>query len=1258
MMRWMAILPNARPFGLVFLWQLCCGLALAVPPPKVAPQYRVLKDLHLRTFLVKDGEPRAALIIDDRGELQEEAAAIQQAIKEKTGASLPILKGSDPSLAIPFQSNLVFLGNRSTNSAFSKLYDRFYALTDVKYPGPGGYELRSVHNPFGNARNMILLGGSDAAGVKTAAAHFLKVLNREVKEKGELSVGWLLDVKPGGSWAPASHVSEELTWDDSKGYGSNYFGWNSISKAMALYYTTGEALYAREVVRLSFPDAQAKAEIAKNDGERIENKADPLAGPYHYTATCLVLYWDLIEESPHFSDAEKLAITNGLARQLNHAPTSGAEKVYNLQGPEEAISSRHGIYQALTFYTLSRYFSKDYADPVWQHLLKASGAYYFAPLADAEPWVTGEGDNLYWYSTCLAPLIDYMLLSGDRQFQTSGGLAHLLRNQEVLWNGSREDRNFSFVSPGFLNKAAYVTGDGRWLYYFQRLGLDLSKSRLGQSFWPSPEFVEALPDDLLDRWTICSLPDKQARTLESGISPKESFANMAFRTSPDESGDFILLDGWDSRARNPYHAFSILDLRINGNTLLRGYLNQVQVTVGGAVGAKIPLSARRQEQLSLGGTVLVRAEVPGLVDGASWQRTLCLRKGRHAVVADTITFPKEAENVEIKFLWQNLDGPPWASGPGWTRSDSTVVVAADPLLAESGEAGYASLRNRVAQSWFGDVRQDRQLHFFSLLCPAEGGARPEGIRVAPNAAEFSLPAKVIAATGDDLGTEADFSLREQNHLFATGLKTAPGFTASSPVDIDWDFEKGELAIRAEEATRITVALKAGETPVLLNGQPLDGRGIDIPISEGTHLLSNAFPKAGHSFETRSGIDSVAVSAISKMGEFPELRTVFEVELPGEIKDAAWCFREKEARYFAAVGKTVYELDEGGKTVRQLAAPAEVRTMHWWDEPSLLVLGTMDQQVVAYSLDGRKEWSFQSEMDPAVLKRGKTYWFNTAEAHRGISGLGSGVFLAGESQLFVGSASTLEILDASGSLVKRFAQFWGDPSVFQIIPSRPGGSNLLVGRIHGESLVPYQINSKTLVCEKGRFHEPPPDHTYFKQWNGLRRMHFFHADIDGDGKREVISDIVGFWNRISVWDEEGKPKASISFGPGAFPGGSVKHTSSLIRGAGLVSAGPGESEPKVIVAVLSTGLAVALDGQCQIKWSKKLPFTPTALAVSEGTVAIGGEDGRVITLDFDGRFLQEASLPGKIDFLTEAMPGTFLAVSGKILACYAIGAPTR
>ena len=134
-----------------------------------------------------------------------------------------------------------------------------------------------------------------------------------------------------------------------------------------MYYMTGDPFHAREALRLAFPDDRAMAEITEIDGERIENKDEPLSGPYHYNAHMMILYWDLIEESPVFTDDERLRVTNAFAAQFGHAQDQGARRrvVENVRRgasgfgkPPYSVGSRHGQWSAISLYCLGRYFQQ------------------------------------------------------------------------------------------------------------------------------------------------------------------------------------------------------------------------------------------------------------------------------------------------------------------------------------------------------------------------------------------------------------------------------------------------------------------------------------------------------------------------------------------------------------------------------------------------------------------------------------------------------------------------------------------------------------------------------------------------------------------------------------------------------------------------------------------------------------------------------------------------------------------------------------
>jgi len=1197
-------------------------------------------------MLVKEGEAKAAIVASSR--YGKQAILLQEVIRTRTGVTLPIL---DPqSVSLPLTQALILLGNRSTNRILGRLYDSFFALTDLKYPGAGGYELRTVCDPFGNGYHAIIAGGSDDVGVEAAAQQFVKEISARKDEGGTFSVGWLLEVKLGQKVPlPKEGAGTMPTWQDSMSYGSQgYFGWNSISKNEALYYMTGDPQYAKEFLRLAFPDAKARKDIERIDGERIEKKDDPLAGPYHYNATRMILYWDLIEESPVFTDAERLKVANAFSRQLTHRLKEWTGKnLSDLKQPRTVIGSRHDTYSSLSLYALARYFQRDYPGPVWKQVLKMGGDDSFAPLAQARPWVSGENDNLFWYGTALAPILDYMILSGDRRGVQSGALQYLLKNQEVLWDGTSADRQLSYAALDFLNKASYLLNDGRWLTYRDRIRLETNGFRLDQSFWPDESLESTQPDDLLNRWTIWFLAPAQAASRRSGFPPERSFENMSYRTTTDGGGDFILLDGMNGESRNPYHTFALLNLRIDGKTLLKGYLNQVRTSADGTVTPEVAKDAALGGYFSMGSSVWAEADVPGM-PYCEWRRGWYLRSGKYALAADRLKFQKMSERFCAEFWWQN-------EGTGWTQDEAILasresrVVPCDSLYTEIS----ATDKRAAVQFWNGAVEANEEKHFFSLIAKADPGMKVRGERLAPNAAIFMAPEPVLVSAGRYHDVDAALSLLSETYGFARALRSAPGIRVSAPVDLDWNFESGILNVLCTE--EVVLQLAAAGTKNLI----VDGKGVQVKdhtvslsLAPGNHLLSGVFPAS----EWISAVQKAA-SRMSKNPnpaprkpdsdvptQLPSLSPTFHVDLPGRVTKIVPGRLNNAPVAFAARGKVVSAVDGAGKILREFESPADISQLHWWDQANRLIIGTSDQRVLAFSPEGTLCWTFQSEMAPEVAAAGKTYWFNTAPGHGGIHGLDSGVFLENRSQLFVGSACTLEILDANGKLMRRLPQFWGPPALFQTVPAADGSVNLLVARDITDSPALHIINSKTMDPSPSGFNGVPFGHRSVGGWIDQRRLHLFHRDVNGDGKKEIISDITGVWNRISTWDEEGSPLASIHFGPGPSPfRGMNELAPGLIRGTDMGDLN-GDGRPE-IVSAQSNRMVIALDGECRVQWSRRVDGVPTALRMAGDRVVVGQEDGAILVLDGKGVFLSKTIASGAVDALIAGEHRDVLVVRG-------------
>ena len=1227
--------------AVVFAYPVTAQVSLG-PPPPIPPVIETLKNPHLATALVTAGKPSAAIITPSSGRYDAIAAEINAAVKKATGITLPVISDDSTEAAVPLTGNRVILGNRSTNRTLEELYNRYFCLLDLRYPGPGGRVVRTLHNPFGNEANAILIGGSNDTGVTEAARRFTAMLPDSTTADGTLEIGRIADISLGSGVSIPHDKTKFDIWEASEGYrSSGYFGWTSISMHMAAYYMTGDEYHAREFLRLAFPDSVAKEEIAVFDGERIENKNEPLSGPYHYNAHMLILFWDLIEESPVFTDEDRLRVTNAFSKQLNHRKSEG---IYGRTEPFWGVGSRHGQWAAVSLYCLARYFDRDYPSPIWKHSIEASES-LFASL-NMYAWVNGENDNLFWYDTGIAPIFTYLLLSGERR-PIENGVARTLTNAfEMLASGFARDWALQYASIGFLHKAAYLFDDGRFIHYRQRLNLDMDVTRLGQSFWPGDSLEPVPPDDLAGRWSINYLSEPSWRDRNNGFPLDKSFQWGSYRSAADSTGDFILIDGYNGESRNPSHTFDILQLRIGGDTILDGYRNQVLTSSDGLYEPVIAKNAALQYIDVIGSAAIVEAEVPNAAY-CSWRRSIIHRTGAYSLIADELTFREDSDNMEVEVLWEpsrrrTVSSPApgmLSSAPRNTASGGTTfsLSLSDPLPTAKRNAYYTMQR-------FAPVAAGDRLRLFTLIAPVTDGGESACVRVAPNAAALSFPEPGIVVRGEYRHIQGDLVVITPDHLTALGLwrsGEANPVSSPSPVDIDWDFDSGICTVLTSRAVDLRLLIEPG-AKVRLDGRPvtirpLDTGGYTVSVPAGKHTLDNVPPRN----DVREAIRAEAANALQegRARRLQDLDAMKSIQTAA-LKEIMPVFRVNTDKTVAAIeivesalgevlgvaaGNTVSLFNGIGHPVGKMSTDGPVRVLHWWPEKKLLVAGCIDEQVVAFTADGDKSWSFTSVMDPEVFRAAKTYWFKSAPGHEGIQGLGSGIFLNNENQLFVGSACTIEILDGTGNLIHRMPQFWGPPHVFRLIDGLDGFPALLAARrITGVHRVGI-ISAKTLKPDPRGFNAVPEGVTYVGGWMGLNRNHIFYEDLDGDGTKEVISDINGVWNRVTVWNTSGKGLYDASFGPGE------RMPTKTMRDLDIIDADNDGS--KEIFAATAKGLVVCLDRTCTKRWARLMPAPCSVLQTvrpadgGNAFIIVGCEDGAVYLLDSAGNTVAKGTVNG-------------------------------
>jgi len=243
------------------------------------------------------------------------------------------------------------------------------------------------------------------------------------------------------------------------------------------------------------------------------------------------------------------------------------------------------------------------------------------------------------------------------------------------------------------------------------------------------------------------------------------------------------------------------------------------------------------------------------------------------------------------------------------------------------------------------------------------------------------------------------------------------------------------------------ALMSGEASV--NGAPpplgvADGLLIKIDLPAGRYEFEGIRPSKPTIDQlaavlTRT-LEESADSRVQQLAEragqpkptAPPLQTAFSAQVKSWVVDQITIPSPDGELVCVAEDTQVHIINQQGEEVRTLTADGKIRVLHWWPEHKLLLVGCKDEKVIAFDEQGNRKWEFTSVMDPAVFRAAKTYWFKSAPGHEGIHGLSTGTFIDGESQCFVGSACTLEIIDGNGELMHRMPIFWGPGKVFQII----------------------------------------------------------------------------------------------------------------------------------------------------------------------------------------------------------------------------------
>lgn len=1142
-----------------------------------APEIQALKDLALSTAIAKNGRPTAVIAAGDTPEAQAAAAMLRDRIQSKSGATIAVV---DPkTVKLPLETSVIAIGARENNDLMNRLYRRGFLYTDQAYPGRDGHELRSLHNPTGGKHNVIIVGGSDEAGVKKSAELLAAVLAAR-PAGGELELGFLMEIHAPGFAKPVDAYDAKSYWSRMLSGMPRGYGWNYIAAQMALFYQTGDVRYAKEFLRLAFPDASAIRDFQKFNPESIETPATPLSGPYHYMGHQMILLWDLIEEHPVFSDADRLKVTRAFAAQFDH-PGIGPMIYQSRPGKRQYTGSRHHQWAAISLYALARYFDRDYPHRTWKNSLR-SVEFSFEPANAPDGWIEGERGIVGWFlSGSVNPAAQYFALAGIDGFRPDGGWANALKFFESQWDGSARSAILGTAARQTFYLAAEQTGDGKYLYYAELLPPLEPGPKIGASTLPTGKIASREPAELLNRWTAAPMKESERRLFKLDAPAANCYLGLSWRDTLDTTGDFLSFNCFNEEYRTPYKLLSISNLRLDGRTVLAGLGNFVQIYRAGSTEAHIPTMGQVYGFGAAGGTVWFAGGVPDH-SYADWRRDLLLHKRAFVLIADTATARKKQPGA-LDLVVQFQTASAFADGgvPGQVGIGEPGEKERITLTGGGADLSIITADGAIARRRF-EADPAKPATVFTLIGPEAPGRTNAVLPLGDRAALLRLPEKALAFAGSyaDFGAAA-LALLEYDHAAGSGATAVANlFKSSAPVAFDWNFESGEAVFEGAPGTTIEFA---------------DGRSEKLA---GTRLALTRQPDRSRLRNYRERLDALeagasgageAVAAPRKVAPeilrvFPEKVTLLEaVELGGQHK------------LLAAAGNQAHLLGTDGAIERTFDAGAPVTAVAAFAALDAVVTGSRDEKVTVWALDGKKLWTFTSVLAPEVEATQKYYWFKSA--YPGIYALA-----AHGDRLYVGSACTMEVLDRTGKLLGRHAQTWGPTRQIVFIPASDGSTNT-VGLRHSTADGNYMwtVNGKT-GTNRATFRDNLPGYKNFPSFGSLYRTKAFVADFDGDGREELLADSQGMYLWLNVYDGDGKPKYQLNLGPGD------KNMRPILTGL-AVGDFAGDANPEAVL-VSSFREVLAVDGRARPLWSAPLPFKGVKAAIRPASKP-GADDAEIV-----------------------------------------------
>lgn len=607
------------------------------------------RPLKLQTAITKDNQPAAVIACPDDPAWKQVAMDLQLAIQRKTGATLMLYTDVKPLLRT--DQNIIALGNMNNNFILERLYFNFYTKADSLYPVPGNYALRTVHQPFNfKDINVLTVEASDLDGAKAGITELLKRLPDGGNCALDKPLLFVSTTKPADEAAAKKIVDGPVTQDLFVDF------WNAVQQ----YRDTGEIAWAQRARR-----------IMGLCGDRLVS--DPqyhITWPEETTSDQIGAMWDVIEEAPVWTDAERLQAVNCLFASMLSLPRHVA--YWGTFADNDTVLFNHSTFPLMGIFFIDRYLQRYYAgqDAVFgEHMAQVVGAFRgqvksWKPQCDADSYLTivprhtieytlAQNDYTYFENGQVRQFAEYLTNCSDNLGQLPGfGDSGIAKGPGYELSGL-PIAFWYYKDPRYLWRLQQIY-DGKWQNpYDQTIKPVEWKSLAGLTVTRmAPEFY---------RW-LTTHPSYDEAAGPVSVTLDQGFDKVTFRESTQKDCEWLLLDGiargkhlhYDGNAIIKYHAGGD-DWLVDGDYLVRNTTehNMVSVIKNGRADVLEPPLAKLDAYADLDTCAFTRSTVADY-NGADWTRNILWLKGLGFVVLDEMK-AKEDGDFTFEGIWKTQD---------------------------------------------------------------------------------------------------------------------------------------------------------------------------------------------------------------------------------------------------------------------------------------------------------------------------------------------------------------------------------------------------------------------------------------------------------------------------------------------------------------------------------------------------------------------------------------------------------------------------